>query len=199
MSAKLNQYQRRDNALFIPEMGNAPHFARYIDEILGRGAIGVAAFGKIFAAFRPMEQLWAKWAFEGPTYGMAESDARTPQTLGMKNWNVTASFREWQMGSLEWSSNKQDFAPNTEFPTGGAAFAQIGEDEFIVIGQQIRLHFGGAGANAGKPAMYLRVEEGRFDASGKWLMERNWNGDQVDAGLNLPARPTVLKVRMGTD
>jgi hypothetical protein len=30
------------------------------------------------------------------------------------------------------------------------------------------------------------------------IMERNWNGDQVDSGLNLPARPTVLKVRMGT-
>jgi hypothetical protein len=29
-------------------------------------------------------------------------------------------------------------------------------------------------------------------------MERNWNGDQTDYGLNLPAEPTVLKVRMGT-
>lgn len=38
-----------------------------------------------------------------------------------------------------------------------------------------------------KPVHYLRVEEGRFDASGKWIMERNWNGDQVDSSLNLPA------------
>jgi beta-galactosidase GanA len=46
--------------------------------------------------------------------------------------------------------------------------------------------------------MLARVEEGRFDASGKWVMERNWNGDQTDYGLNLPATPTVLKVRLGT-
>jgi hypothetical protein len=29
-------------------------------------------------------------------------------------------------------------------------------------------------------------------------MERNWNGDQTDYGLNLPAVPTVLKVKMGS-
>ena len=46
--------------------------------------------------------------------------------------------------------------------------------------------------------MFARVEEGHFDPSGKWVMERNWNGDQTDYGLNLPAAPTVLKVRMGT-
>ena len=45
--------------------------------------------------------------------------------------------------------------------------------------------------------MAARVEEGRFDASGRWVMERNWNGDQVDWGLNLTGRPVLLKVRMG--
>jgi beta-galactosidase GanA len=49
----------------------------------------------------------------------------------------------------------------------------------------------------GDGAMFARVEEGHFDAAGKWVMERNWNGDQTDYGLNLPATPTVLKVRMG--
>ncbi|WP_229483352.1 DUF5597 domain-containing protein [Massilia horti] len=44
--------------------------------------------------------------------------------------------------------------------------------------------------------MWARVEEGQFDASGKWTMERNWNGDQTDYGLNLPATPVVLKVRI---
>jgi beta-galactosidase GanA len=50
----------------------------------------------------------------------------------------------------------------------------------------------------GKPAMWARVEEGHFDRKGKWVMERNWNGDQTDYGLNLPPAPVVLKVRMGT-
>ena len=223
VAGNLAKYQRPDNALFIPEMANAPYFARYIYQILGHGAIGVAPFGvdyadytnyplgartadkamaapfgKIYAAFRPMERMWATWALEGRTHGIAESDERTPQTITMGNWSVNAIFREWHMGTVAHSANKQDFPPGTEHPTGGAAFAQTGDNEFIVIGQQVRLHFAGAGANADKPAMYLRVEEGRFDAAGKWIMERNWNGDQVDSGLNLPARPTVLKVRMGT-
>jgi hypothetical protein len=46
--------------------------------------------------------------------------------------------------------------------------------------------------------MLARVEEGNFDPSGTWVMERNWNGDQVDYGINLPAKPIVLKIRIGT-
>jgi hypothetical protein len=49
----------------------------------------------------------------------------------------------------------------------------------------------------GHGATYARVEEGRFDAGGRWVMERNWNGDQTDWGLNFTASPVILKVRMG--
>ena len=47
-------------------------------------------------------------------------------------------------------------------------------------------------STSGKPGLYARVEEGRFDAAGKWTMERNWNGDQTDYGLNLPATPDEI-------
>ena len=50
----------------------------------------------------------------------------------------------------------------------------------------------------GKPTIWGRVEEGRYDKSGKWIMERNWNGDQTDYGLNLTGNPLVLKVTVGT-
>ena len=228
VGATLDQFQRPDNALFVPEMGNAPGYARYIYQILGRGAIGVAPFGidyaeysnyplgakasdktmvepfgRIYAAFRPMAQLWARWSLEGRTHGVAESDERTPQSVALKDWKVTASFRQWQFGSVvdakaDGKADKQDYPAGTGSPNGGAALAQIGDNEFIVVGQRIRLAFEGSGANAGKPSMYARVEEGRFDAAGKWIMERNWNGDQTDWGINLPASPTVLKIRMGT-
>jgi beta-galactosidase GanA len=78
------------------------------------------------------------------------------------------------------------------------AVAQIGDNEFIVVGQHVRIKFEGAGANAGKPSMYARVEEGQFDNQGRWVMERNWNGDQTDYGLNFMTRPTVLRVKLGT-
>jgi beta-galactosidase GanA len=41
----LDKYARADNALMVPEIGNAREFARYFYGALGRGAIGYAPFG----------------------------------------------------------------------------------------------------------------------------------------------------------
>jgi len=219
----LERFQRPDNPLMVPEMGNAAGYARYVYQILGRGALGVSPFGidyasysnyplgskftdrrmvepfaTVYAAFAPMARTWARWAFEGRTRGVAEGDDRAPQTVALAGWNATVSFREFQFGEREYLKDKNEYASGTETPNGGVAFAQIGPDEFVLVGQQARIKFSGSGANGGKPSMYARVEEGRFDAAGKWVMERNWNGDQTDYGLNLPAAPTVLKVKMGT-
>jgi beta-galactosidase GanA len=223
VAAVLAQFQRRDNALFVPEMGNAQRYARYLLQILGRGAIGVAPFGvdyadysnyplgskskdkamaapfgQIYEAFRSLAPLWGQWALAGRTYGLAEGDDRKAQSLQMKNWGVTASFREWQLGNQPDPINLADIPPGTESPSGSMAMAQVGDDEFVVIGQHIRLRFWPTGANAGKPFMFARVEEGRFDAQGTWIMERNWNGDQTDHGLNFTGQPTVLKIRLHT-
>jgi beta-galactosidase GanA len=221
VSANLERFQRADNALMVPEMGNAAAYARYVYQIIGRGALGVAPFGidyasysnyplgskftdrrmvepfaKVYAAFAPMQRLWARWAFEGRTHGVAEGDDRAPQTVAMDGWKASVSFREFQFGEREYLRDKNEYAAGTESPGGGLAIAQIGADEFVVAGQQVRIKLSGLGKNSGKPSMYARVEEGRFDADGKWIMERNWNGDQTDYGLNLPAAPTVLKIRM---
>ncbi|MES3021390.1 MAG: DUF5597 domain-containing protein [Pseudomonadota bacterium] len=221
--ATMDNFHRPDNALFVPEISNAPEYVRYTYDVLGRGAIGFAPFGidyadysnfplgsklsdktmvepfaKVYAAFVPMQRQWAKWAFEGRTHGVAEGDERGVQTVALKNWTATVSFRDWRFGEKEWAGNAKEFPPNTEKPNGGVALAQIGDNEFIIVGQHARVRLGGAGSNGGKPSMFARVEEGQFDAAGKWIMERNWNGDQTDYGLNLPATPTVLKVTMGT-
>ena len=221
--ATLDHFQRKDNALMVPEISNGPEYVRYAYLALGRGAIGFAPFGidyadysnfplgsmhtdktmvepygKIFGAWRPMERLWARWAFEGRTYGVAEGDERTAQTVALKNWTATVTFREWQFGEKAWMPDVKDLPANTEIPNGGVAIAQVGDNEFIIVGQHARVRLGGSGDNAGKPSTFARVEEGHFDPAGKWIMERNWNGDQVDHGLNLTGNPVVLKVRMGT-
>ena len=41
----LRRYDRPDNALMVPEMGNSVAFARYAWETIGKGAIGYAPFG----------------------------------------------------------------------------------------------------------------------------------------------------------
>jgi beta-galactosidase GanA len=219
-SATLDRFQRPDQPLMVPEMSNASEYVRYTYLVLGRGAIGfspfgidyadysnyplghkatdktmVEPFGKIYAAFRPMERQWAKWAFEGRTYGVAEGDDRQPQTVDMKGWKATVSFREWQFGEAQYFKHIKDVPAGTEIPNGGVAIAQTGDNEFIIIGQRARVKIDHA---EGKPSMWARVEEGKFDASGKWIMERNWNGDQTDYGLNLTGNPVVLKVKLGT-
>ncbi|TYQ17378.1 UNVERIFIED_ORG: beta-galactosidase GanA [Zoogloea ramigera] len=218
--ATLDKFQRPDNALAVPEMSNGADYVRYAYLVIGRGAINFAPFGidyadysnfplghkatdktmtapygKIFGAFRPMERQWSKWAFEGRTYGVAEGDDRQPQKLALKGWNATISFREWQFGEAQYFKDVKDLPANTDKPNGGVAIAQIADNEFIIVGQHARVKIDSAD---GKPTMWARVEEGRYDAAGKWIMERNWNGDQTDYGLNLTGNPVVLKVKVGT-
>lgn len=152
----------------------------------------VEPFGRVFAAFAPMQRQWAQWAFEGRTRGAAEGDDRRPQALAFPGWTVRLSFGEWQFGERSWPQLKDKQPPGTEQPAGGVAVAQIGDDEFLIVGERSRVRI----EPAGHEGFMLRAEEGRFDAAGRWQMTRVWNGDLVDWGLNLPAKPVVLKVRM---
>jgi len=222
LGSTLDLFQRKDNPLMVPEMSNAQPYARYVYQILGRGALGVAPFGmdysdynnfplgskiagkamiepygKIFGVFGSMQKQWAQWAFEGKTYGLSEGDDRKDQSLDMKHqWTLKASFREWQFGERSWGGAPKDFPAGTESPNGGVAVAQTSDNEFVVAGQNLRLRIE---STTQKPNswMYARVEEGHFDGAGQWVMERNWNGDQTDWGINLTDQPVILKIKMG--
>jgi hypothetical protein len=216
--ANLRLFQRQDNALWIPEIGNAEGYARWIYTALGRGALGVAPFGldyfnysnyplgsphtdkamvepfaRVFGVFRPIQRQWAQWAFEGRTRGAAEGDDRQPQTLDLPGgWVAKLSYRQWQFGEIAADSNEKR-PPGTEQPGGGVAIAQIGEDEFLIVGQRTRVRIEPAPGHGG---FMLHAEQGRFDDKGRWQRERVWNGDQVDYGMNLTAEPVMLKVKM---
>ena len=219
-AATIEDHRRPDNALFVPEMSNAPNYARYFYGILGAGAIGISPFGidyanysnyplgtaltdnrmtaplaPIYAAFAPVQRHWARWAFEGKTQGVAEGDDHADQTLTFKNgWKAKISFGQWQFGEKDWPQNAKNPPPHASQTLGGVAVAQIGENEFVLIGQYARVRLESATSQG---SMIASAEEGQFDANGKWVMERRWNGDQVDWGLNFTAKPLVLKVRMG--
>jgi beta-galactosidase GanA len=218
--AHLEKFKRPDNALWVPELGNAQAYARYLYLILGRGAIGVAPFGidyfdyanyplgakrndpatvepfgKIYAAFAPMQRLWARWAFEGRTHGVAEPDDHADQHVAMEGWKAHVTFGQWQFGEREWPGNQKELPEHASTAVGGVSIAQIADDEFVIVGQQARVRLDDAQASG--RALIVSAEEGSFDADGKWVMQRRWNGDQVDWGLNFTARPRVLKVKMG--
>ncbi len=214
----LDLYGRPDNALFVPETGNAKDYARHFFAVVGRGGIGFSPFGMdqtgyfnfplgaakldadtidAFAAnyrlFRPMQRVWAKLAFEGRTWGVSEPtapEAAHKQVMALGRWRATASFGQGQFGI--------DPPTGNPTPSGGASIAQLGPDEYLVTGYHARVTFDLPAPKPGEHMIIDRVEEGHFDAQGQWVFERLWNGDQTDYGLNFTSAPQVLKVKLAT-
>ena len=213
----LRLYGRPDNALLVPETGNAVEFARYFYPVIGLGGLGFAPFGmddtgyfnyplgakaldattleqfaRNYRLFEPMMREWAKAGFAGKTWGVAEpTDAKANHTQVMKlgKYTATATFGQYQFGTDKPTGNPQ--------PTGGVAIAEIGPDEYLVAGFDTRVSFGLADAARGQAMLYNRVEEGHYD-KGRWVFERVQNGDQTDYGLNFTGTPQVLRVKLAT-
>jgi beta-galactosidase GanA len=216
----IKDYRRPDNPLLIPETGNDVPFARFFWLALGNGAIGWSPFGmdatgyfnyplgakrldpetlnafaSKFALIAPIARDWARLEFEHPTAGFAKPQDASDQTAVLGRWKIRARYGLWAFGQPEWHPEAPP-SPNKERPVGGAAIIQLGPDEFLVAGSDLRLEFGLNQPAAGENSQFLDVEEGTF-VNGQWVMKRRWNGDQVDYGLNL-AQPVMLKVRLGT-
>lgn len=220
-AAQLDHYARPDNALFVPENGNASEYSRFLWLALGHGAIGWAPFGmdgtgysnfplgakqldaetlEAFASkyrlLAPIARDWAKLALEHPAIGFAKPKDGADQTQVMGRWKVTAMYGMWEFGERDWTWIDMPPNPKKDLPVGGAAVIQLAPNEFLVAGSDLRLRFGLDKPAAGENVQFLDVEEGTFE-NGRWVMKRRWNGDQTDYGLNL-TRPVLIKVRMGT-
>ncbi|MBC2670114.1 DUF5597 domain-containing protein [Novosphingobium piscinae] len=218
VAAYLDFYARRDNPLLVPEIGNSRPFARYFFDVIGHGGIGFAPFGmdatgyanyplgarsfdealdlfaRIYRLFGPMQREWAKAAAEGKVWGVSEpvgAAAGHQRTIQLGPYRATVSFGRHQFGFDPPTGNPE--------PTGGAAIAQLGPDEYLVTGFDARVEFALAEAKDGKATgeslLFDRVEEGRFEG-GRWIFARVWNGDQVDYGLNFTGQPQVLRVKL---
>jgi beta-galactosidase GanA len=220
-SKQLDNYARPDNPLLVPENGNALEFSRFLWPALGRGAVGwtpfgmdatgyfnyplgakqldpetLNAFASKFALLAPIARDWARLAYEHPTWGGARPADGSDVSGVLGRWKVTTQYGRWQFGEDDWTWIQTDPNPNKDRPVGGAAVIQLAPDEFLVAGSDVRVRFALAHPPAGDNVQFLSVEEGTFE-NGRWVMERRWNGDQTDYGLNL-TQPVLLKVRMGT-
>jgi len=220
-SKQLENYARADNALFVPENGNALEYARFLWPALGHGAIGwssfgmdatgyfnyplgakqldpetLSAFASKFALLAPIGGDWAQLAFEHPTWGAAKSADGSDIGTVLGRWRVTTQYGRWQFGEDDWTWIHTDPNPGKDLAIGGAAVIQLGPDEFLLAGSDVRVRFSLDKPAAGDNVQFLDVEEGTFE-NGRWVMKRRWNGDQTDYGLNL-TRPVLLKVRLGT-
>jgi beta-galactosidase GanA len=158
-------------------------------------AATLEAFASQYRLLRPIAREWARLAFEHPTWGVAKPKDGSDQTTVMGRWRITAMYGLWEFGERDWTWIEMPPHPNMERAVGGAAMIQLGQDEFLVAGSDVRVRFS-LDRPDGAFSQFLSVEEGKFE-NGRWVMSRRWNGDQVDYGLNL-TRPTLLKIRLGT-
>ena len=150
-----------------------------------------------FRLFAPIARDWARLAFEHPTWGFAKGADGADQSTIMGRWKVTAQFGLWQFGERDWTWIETRPNPNAARPVGGGAVIQLGPDEFLVAGSDVRIRFALDQPRPAATCSILSVEEGTF-VDGAWLMRRRWNGDQTDYGLNFTGQPVLLRVRLGT-
>ncbi|NML04789.1 DUF5597 domain-containing protein [Sphingomonas sp. G-3-2-10] len=212
----LDAYARADNPLFVAETGNAKAYARYFFATIGRGGIGWSMFGmdqsgysnfplgakvldddtvdsfaRNYRLFAPMQREWARLAYEGQVWGVAEPtdpEAKFTQTIDLGEHKATVTFGRGQFGFDPPKGNGE--------PRGGLVVARLGPDEYLVTGFDARIEFGFAKPGA-RNLMLDRVEEGYFK-DGKWVFVRVWNGDQTDYGLNFTGLPQVLRIRLAS-
>lgn len=209
-------YARSDNALFIPETGNSPAYARYVFAAIGSGAIGWSPFGLDLSRFSnlgtgpesmeasalkpvaeqytllaPIARLLAAANLEGNVIGVSEDPDNHTQTIPFGRWDVVVKYGMPSFGN--WMQPKGNSPPD-----GGVVVVRLGQDEYLVAGHHARVDFTPT-FSQGTKRLFLRVDEGSYDAAGNWKTARIWNGDQTDYGLNLKADEDVLlKVRLAT-
>jgi hypothetical protein len=208
-------YKRKNNALLIPETGSSAAYSRYVYAAIGQGAIGWSPFGldlsrsgnqaeepgamerpvkpvaQQYALLAPIARKLAKGNFEGKVKGTSEDPDNHTQTLPFERWKAVLQYGMPSFGN--WMQPKGNTTAD-----GGVVILQLGPDEFLIAGHHVRVDFTPT-FEPGKKRLWLKVEEGSYDAAGNWKTARIWNGDETDYGLNLRADENVLlKVRMTT-
>lgn len=173
-------------------------------------------FAQHYRAIAPAMREWAKLSYEGQVWGVAEPLDTTTDT--QKIWNAEATPAEKEQFAKDrasaltqtldlglwdaevtygrpmfWIAPPEGNTPSA----GGALIAKLNDNEYLVTAHKARVELKPSAELAGKKYMIERVEEGRYE-NGKWIMERVWNGDQTDWGLNFTARPHLLKIKMAS-
>jgi hypothetical protein len=212
----MDLYKRGNNALLIPETGNSAAFARYVFAAIGQGALGWAPFGldltrysnqtagpeameqsalkpvaTQYALLAPIARKLAAGNLAGKVRGASEDPENHTQALVFERWQVVLEYGMPSFGN--WMKPKGNTPPD-----GGVVILELGTDEYLLAGHHVRVDFKPTFA-PGKKRLWMKVEEGSYDAAGNWKMARIWNGDQTDYGLNLKADENVLlRVRLTT-
>jgi beta-galactosidase GanA len=201
------RYRRADNLLFIPEANNASNpqvpanawyafgaldslgFSPFSIESLGDAPNALSQTYEVFEQLQPMLLASRGQDHMAGFRAMLGEDGSvldTPATATLGGIEFTVTFID------PWTPKDQQTIANH-----GGLVILVGED-FWFAGQGITITF--TGAEPGGPRVGIElVEEGVFDADGKWVPGRRLNGDQTHQGRHIrlpPGKPQIQRVRL---
>lgn len=208
--AALDQYNRADNPLFVPETIASAPYARFFYAVLARGGIGFAPFGvdrdrelgdrsgeqparddslqelaTSYRAITPMMRELAQWERDGNLHAVIEAEGKPEAEVDLGSCKARVRFGVGYRGE----------ANGNEIPVGRVLIAQLGPDEFVITGNYANIRFEPSGKQSGTAWQFLKVEEGQYE-NGRFEPVRIWNGDETDWGLTLGSTATTLRVRV---
>ncbi len=204
----VDQYARPDNPAWISETGYDAGNAPYFFYVLAKGGIGFSIFGvdndedtparqaataahaRNFELVGDMQRQVAQAAFSGQLLAAVEQRGQPHKTLDLGRWQANVSF-----GAPLWGDAPAELAGNPA-ADGHVLVIEQSSTEFLLAGFDARVELARHDDDH-RHGQLLRVEQGRF-VNGQWHMQRLWNGDETDYGLNFGKQPTMLKVTVGS-
>lgn len=184
-----DEYSRRYNPLFIPEIRMEPSNAAKVFYAIGHyQALGFSPFSIEYVKEPKEEELTKSYSIlsqlaptilqyrgTGKMEGVLLDSQIMKQEIFLGNYKLTAAH-EYTLG---WSAG----AAKPNWPMVGGIIIQVGKDEFIVAGTGIVITF----SVVDQPnisAGILQADEGEY-IKGKWVPGRRMNGDQDHQGRHI--------------
>jgi len=207
----LDRYTRPDNPLLIVETGR-PIAARFFFYALADySAIGFAPFGvDSGGALRPdMAAVGADFRVVGPATAIVtglqgtprlkaavEEDGIRSRNLIFSNYDLLVRFRP--VGRQPAGVAPSTAASTSSAPTGRALIAELGPDQFLLMGFDSAVSFRPVQGSDYTAAQLLKVEEGTYE-NGVWKTTREGStsqGDYSPPTVSLPAQGASIRVTL---
>ena len=184
-----DEYTRRNNPLFIPEIRfEASDAAKVFDAIGHYQAFGFSPFsiestehpedesiGKAYSILSQLSPEILRYRGNGKMDGVLLDTSNKKQEIILGNYKLTVSH-DYTLG---WSPE----AKKADWPMSGAIIIQEGDNDFIIAGTGIVVTFAVNNANNVSGGI-LQADEGKY-VNGKWIAGRRMNGDQDHQGRHI--------------
>ena len=147
-----------------------------------------------FALLNPIADQLAVLQFTGKVQTAVEEPGIAQGELTFGDWSAQVSFPP----AYGESADTSGLSSTAGLHMGRVLVAQLGANEFLVAGldRPRGVSQDPRPPTRGRPN-FVRVEQGDY-RNGTWHVQRLWNGDETDAGLNFKSPGNVVRVTLGT-